>query len=116
MSDQGTLFSDAFSQPMVDGETKPGIVVRENAEPQCAAVRPEVFYIDWGEVQIAESTRPILSLECEISYATEGSSESSVDRGRAVAEMDEELIKICMPPHTPMMDYRPSPSVGLNTA
>ena len=100
---------------VVDGETRPGIVVRENVEPQYAAIRPEVFYLDWGEVQVAESTRPILSLQCEILYASDGWSGSGVDRGRALAEMDDELVRISMPPHTPMLDYRSSPSVALGS-
>ena len=96
-------------------ETRPGIVVRENSEPQFAAAQPGAFYLDWGEVQIAESTRPILGMDCEIWYASEGTSETRVDRGRMLGQMDEELLSICSPPHTGMRDYRQSPSVDLGS-
>jgi hypothetical protein len=97
----------------VDGVTRPGIVVRENMEPQFAAAQPGAFYLDWGEVRVAEGTRPILGLDCGIWYASEGSSEAGVDRGRMLAQMDEELLRICAPPHTRMRDYSQSPSVDL---
>jgi hypothetical protein len=98
---------------VVDGETRPAIVVRENSEPHFAAALPEAFYLDWGSVQVVEETRPILGMECEVWYASEGASQSGVDRGRALAEMDGELMRICAPPCTQMRDYRQSPSVDL---
>jgi hypothetical protein len=97
----------------IDGVERPAIVVRENMEPQFAAAQTNAYYVDWGEVRIAESTRPILGLECHIWYATEGSTGSGVDRGRMLAQMDEELLRICAPPRTEMRDYRQSPSVDL---
>ena len=100
----------------VDGVTLPAIVVRENMEPQFTEAQPGAFYLDWGEVQIAESTRPILGLECHIWYASEGSSGAGVDRGRALAEMDQELLRICNPPHTGLRDYRQSPSANLGSS
>ncbi len=98
---------------VVDGVQRPAIVVRENMEPQFAASQANTYYVDWGEVRIAESTRPILGLECQIWYATEGSSGSGVDRGRMLAQMDDELLRICAPLHTEMRDYRQSPSADL---
>ena len=98
---------------VMDGVERPAIVVRENMEPQFAVAQANAYYVDWGEVRIAESTRPILGLECHIWYATEGSTGSGVDRGRMLAQMDEELLKICAPPHTEMRDYQQSPSVSL---
>lgn len=98
---------------VLDGVERPAIVVRENMEPQFAVAQANAYYVDWGEARIAESTRPILGLECHIWYATEGSTGSGVDRGRMLAQMDEELLKICAPLHTEMRDYRQSPSVSL---
>jgi len=100
---------------VVDGVTRPAIMVRENTEPQFAVAQPGVFYLDWGEVQVAESTRPILGMDCEIWYASENPNGTGVDRGRMLAEMDEELLRICDPPHTEMRDYRQSPSVDLGS-
>ncbi len=101
---------------VVDGVTIPGIIVRENMEPQFAEVQPEIFYIDWGDVQIVESTRPMLGLDCHVWYASEGSSGTGVDRGRALAEMDQELLQICRPPHTGMRDYSQAPSADLGSS
>ncbi len=100
---------------VVDGERRPAIVVRENAEPQFGPAQPEVFYLDFGEVRVAESTRPILAMDCEIWYASEGASGAGVDRGRTLAQMDEELLRISNPPHTAMRDYRQAPSVDLGS-
>lgn len=97
----------------IDGVQVPAIVVRENLEPQMAVAQSNAYYIDWGEVRIAESTRPILGLECHIWYATEGSSGAGVDRGRLLGQMDDELLRICAPLHAEMRDYRQSPSVDL---
>ncbi len=98
---------------VIDGVQRPAIVVRENLETQSAVSQSNAYYVDWGEVRIAESTRPILRLECQIWYATEGSTGSGVDRGRTLAQLDEELLRICAPPHTEMRDYQQSPSVDL---
>jgi hypothetical protein len=98
---------------VVDGVERPAIVVRENMEPQFTAAQPGAFYLDWGAVQMAESTRPILGLECNIWYASVGDGGTGVDRGRMLAQMDDELLRICAPPHTAMRDYRQFPSADL---
>ena len=86
---------------VIDGVAIPGILVRENMEPRFAEAQPGVFYLDFGDILVAESTRPMLGLDCHIWYASEGSSGGSgVDRGRMLAEMDLELLGICDPPHT----------------
>lgn len=100
---------------LIDGERVPGILVRENMEPRFNEAQPGVFYVDWGEVLIAESSRPMLGLECSIWYASEGSGGTGVDRGRVLAEMDVELLKICDPPHTEMIDYSQMPSADLKS-
>jgi hypothetical protein len=100
---------------VIDGVTLPAIVVRENMEPRFNEAQPGAFYIDFGGIVIAESTRPLLGLDCHIWYASEGSGGSGVDRGRVLAEMDAELLGICNPPHTEMRDYSQSPSADLGS-
>ena len=101
---------------VIDGVAVPGIVVRENMEPRFNEAQAGVFYVDWGQVLIAESSRPMLGMECSIWYASEGSSGGTgVDRGRVLAEMDMELLKICDPPHTEMIDYSQTPSADLGS-
>jgi len=100
----------------IDGVTVPAIVVRENQEPRFNEAQAGVFYIDFGELLIAESTRPMLGIDCHIWYASEGTAGGSgVDRGRMLAEMDDELLSICKPPHTQMRDYTQTPSEDLGS-
>ncbi len=98
---------------VIDGVTVPAIVVRENMEPRFVEAQPGAFYLDFGDILIAESSRPMLGVDCRIWYASEGSGGTGVDRGRVLAEMDTELIRICDPPHTQLRDYSQTPSVDL---
>jgi hypothetical protein len=98
---------------VIDGVTVPAIVVRENMEPRFVEAQPGVFYLDFGDILIAESTRPMLGVDCHIWYANEGSGGTGVDRGRSLAEMDTELLGICDPPHTQMLDYTQTPAADL---
>ena len=40
---------------------------------------------------------------------------SGLDRGRALEEMDAELLNILAPPSTPKLDYAQNPVLQLNT-
>jgi len=98
----------------LDGVNVPGILVRENMEARCNEALAGVFYVDFGELLIAESSRPMLGMDCRVWYASEGTvGGSGVDRGRVLAEMDEELMRICTPAHTQMLDYSESPARDL---
>lgn len=98
---------------VMDGVTVPAILVRENMEPRFSEAQDAVFYIDFSDIVIAETTRPLLGIHCRIWYATVGGGGSGVDRGRVLAEMDEELLRICAPPHTGMRDYSQDPSADM---
>lgn len=98
---------------VIDGVTLPAIVVRENMEPRFNEAQPGAFYLDFGDILIAESTRPMLGIDCHIWYASEGGGGTGVDRGRILAEMDVELLGICDPPHTEMLDYSQAPPTDL---
>jgi len=96
---------------VIDGVTVPGILVRENMETRFTEAQAGVFYLDFGDVLIAESSRPMLGMDCNIWYASEGTTGGTgVDRGRMLAEMDDELMRICTPPHVAMLDYSKSPA------
>ena len=100
---------------VVDGVAVPAILVRENLEPQFAEARPEIFYIEFGDVIVEGGTHPILKMNCRIGYASEGACVAGVDRGRELAQMDSELLRICDPPHTGMRDYSQAPSLALGS-
>lgn len=100
----------------IDGVAVPGIVVRENMEPRLNEAQAGVFYVDFGDLLIAESSQPMLGIDCHIWYASDGTTGGSgVDRGRMLAEMDDELVRICMPPHTEMLDYTQTPGADLGS-
>ncbi len=100
---------------VIDGAAVPAIVVRENMEPRFGEAQTGVFYLDFGDILIAESSRPMLGVDCHIWYASEGSGGTGVDRGRMLAEMDVELVRICDPPHTEMLDYSQTPGADLGS-
>ena len=57
----------------------------------------------------------MLGVDCHIWYASEGGGGTGVDRGRVLAEMDVELVRICDPPHTQMLDYSQTPTADLGS-
>jgi hypothetical protein len=74
------------------GVTRPGVLVEEN-ELATNDVVPDVFRLRWTALQIdAQGPLPLATMTCEILYATEGNSgNGGMDRGRLLAQMDEEL-------------------------
>jgi len=55
------------------------------------------------------------NMEPRYNEAVPGVFYTGVDRGRVLAEMDRELLLICNPPHTEMLDYTQTPSDDLGT-
>ncbi|HZD31872.1 MAG TPA: hypothetical protein VE779_09450 [Candidatus Angelobacter sp.] len=83
----------------VDGVTRPALVVVENDKPSVSARQHDAFYMDWGE---AHAVRPAISglmaMMCTISYASAGTDQNGgLDRGRALGELESELLGICTP-------------------
>ena len=102
----------------LNGATVPAVIVIENLPPSSAEPQPNAFYIEWGEaaVVVANATcGALMSMDAVISYYTMGSVASMVDRGRVLAQLDDELMNICRPANTEKRDYTKSPSVDLGT-
>jgi hypothetical protein len=102
----------------VNGTTVPAVLVVENLPPSSAEPQPNTFYIEWGEADVVEGhvgNGPLMSLDVVISYYTLGSVASMVDRGRLLAQLDDELLSICQPPNTEKLDYTLSPAADLGT-
>ena len=81
---------------VVRGVVRPGVVVVEN-ELQSATggvFAPEVFCLEWTAAEIIRrSDLPLWKLRCAIQYASDGTvSGGGMDRGRALAAMDAELV------------------------
>jgi len=104
---------------MLDGATVPAIVVSENLPPSFMEPEPDTFYIEWGEADVVgrqAGRGALMSLDVVISYYTSGSIASMVDRGRVLAQLDNELLNICSPPATEKRNYAVSPSADLGTS
>src|SRR5579863_10627974 len=102
----------------LDGTTRPAIIVAENELVISAQPVSDAFYIEWGAAQMVQGQvgdRGLMEMECLISYHTFGTVQSGVDRGRALAALDMELMSICQPPWTAKQDFTQTPSVNLGT-
>ncbi len=78
---------------VVRGVTRPGVLVEENE--LASAYHPvDTFCLRWTGLKVAaRSALPLVSMVCEIEYATDGSAGSGgMDRGRLLAGMDAELV------------------------
>jgi hypothetical protein len=104
---------------LLNGATRPAIVVAENETVIPVKPLPDTFYLEWG----AASPVPqqlggwsVFALECVISYHTLGTVDSGVDRGRSLAALDTDLLRICKPGTAPKCDYSQTPSSDLGTS
>src|SRR5579871_434894 len=91
---------------MVRGMVRPGIVV-EDAEAPISQLPSDIFVLRWSGLNIDLDLSPSLSAqECEFIYQTCGSQAfGGLDRGRALAAMDAELLAILQPFQTPKLCY-----------
>ncbi|MFZ0774607.1 MAG: hypothetical protein ACLP56_02455 [Candidatus Sulfotelmatobacter sp.] len=102
----------------INGATVPAVVAVENLPPSCAEPQPNTFYIEWGSAAVIDGhagNGALMSLQSVISYYTLGTAQSTVDRGRMLGQLDDELLAICQPTNTEKFDYSQSPSVDLGT-
>ncbi|MCU1285000.1 MAG: hypothetical protein JWO13_1350 [Acidobacteriales bacterium] len=100
----------------VQGVSRPAILVVENELVAAGPQEPEVFYMHWGITTSAAGTErledPLMKVNCEISYWTEGSDDlSSQDRGRTLAALDRELMLMSEPKRAALKDFAVSPAL-----
>lgn len=103
----------------VNGAPVPAVLVVENLPPSSAEPQPNTFYIEWGTADVVTGhagSGALMSLDVVISYYSLGSVASMVDRGRLLAQLDDELLSICQPPNTEKYDYTQSPAADLGTS
>lgn len=98
------------------GVVRPGILVEE-AEAPVAQLLPDVFVLRWAKLAADTQLPSILAtMTCEIHYVTAGTQgNSGLDRGRALEEMDDELLQILCPSSTPKMNYTQTPAAQMGT-
>jgi hypothetical protein len=97
--------------------TRPGILVEE-AEAPVAELPLDVFVLRWTKLAADTQLPSILAqMECEIHYATAGTqSNAGLDRGRAIEEMDDELLQLLCPSSTLKMNYAQTPAGQMSTS
>jgi len=101
---------------LLRGVERPGILVEE-AEAVVAMLPADVFVLRWTALQADVNLPLVLArMQCEIHYSTGGTAAAAgLDRGRALEEMDAEVLGILSPPSTPKFDYAQNPVQQLNT-
>jgi hypothetical protein len=90
------------------GVTRPGVLVEENE--LASAYQPvDAFCLRWTGVSVdAKGSLPLVTMVCEIRYATDGDSgNGGMDRGRLLSGMDGELVAAvsAAPQNVPKMSY-----------
>lgn len=101
---------------LLRGAVRPGILVEE-AEAPFPQPPADVFILRWlgmgADVDLAST---LIAQDCEISWQTCGSQTfGGLDRGRALAQMDSELLSILQPFSTPKLSYSTNPPTAFLT-
>lgn len=98
------------------GVVRPGILVEE-AEAPMAQPMADVFVLRWtGFAADTQLPSILAAMTCEIHYATAGTqANAGLNRGRALEEMDYELLQMLSPYSTPKMNYAQSPTAQMGT-
>jgi hypothetical protein len=101
---------------LLRGVVRPGILVEE-AEAPFSQLPNDVFVLRWlGLCTDLDLASTMTAEECEIAYQTCGTqSYGGLDRGRALSEMDEELVAILQPLYTPKLNYAVQPAAAMLT-
>ncbi|MGA7859724.1 MAG: hypothetical protein WCA11_17440 [Terracidiphilus sp.] len=101
---------------LLRGAVRPGILVEE-AEAPVSQLPNDVFVLHWlGLGADLDLGSALVAEECEIIYQTCGTlSFCGLDRGRSLSAMDEELIAMLQPFHTPKINYTVQPIATMLT-
>jgi hypothetical protein len=102
---------------LLRGVQRPGILVEE-AEAVVPMLPSDVFVLRWTALAADVNLPLVLArMECEILYTTGGTQPASgLDRGRALEEMDAEVLSLLTPNCAPKMNYTQTPPVQMNTS
>ncbi len=105
---------------VVAGRMRPAVLVDENEPATSTPPLPNAFHLAWGAPEIAKGAeaarRPLMKMDCTIGYRVAGAQSGGVDRGRALAALDFELLQLTVPPRTNKCDYSHVPPVELGSA
>ncbi len=95
---------------------RPGILVAD-AEPPMAQPILDAFTLSWTGLQADLQLPAILAeMTCEIQYSTVGTqANAGLDRGRALEQMDYELLRLLYPYSAQKMNYARNPPEAMQT-
>ena len=101
---------------LIRGAVRPGILVEE-AEAPFGQLPNDVFILRWLGLGTDMNLASTMAAEdCEILYQTCGTqSFGGLDRGRALSEMDEEVLAMIEPFCTPKLNYATMPPAAMLT-
>jgi len=101
---------------LLRGTVRPGILVEE-AEAPFTQLPSDVFILRWLGLGVdMDLASTMAAEECEILYQTYGTqSFGGLDRGRALSEMDEELLVMLQPFYTQKYNYTSTPPAAMLT-
>jgi hypothetical protein len=101
---------------LLRGAVRPGILVEE-AEAPFNQFPNDVFVLRWlGMAADIDLASAMVAEQCEVVYQTCGTqSFGGLDRGRALSEMDEELMAILQPFSTSKLNYAATPPATMLT-
>jgi hypothetical protein len=96
--------------------TRPGILVSEAESPM---VQPllDAFALNWTGMEADLQLPAILvRMTCEVRYSTAGTqTNAGLDRGRALEEMDYEVLRSLYPYSAQKMNYATTPATAMGT-
>ena len=98
------------------GVQRPGILMEE-AEAVVPQMPSDVFVLRWTGLDIdGQLPSALAQMTCEVHYSTGGTQPNmGLDRGRALEEMDAELLSIFSPSYAPKMNFSQTPTVTMET-
>jgi hypothetical protein len=101
---------------LLRGAVRPGILVEE-AEAPFSQLPGDVFILRWQGLGVDMDLGSTMTAEeCEILYQTCGTqSFGGLDRGRALSQMDDELVAMLSPFFTPKLNYTATPPAAMMT-
>lgn len=101
---------------LLRGAVRPGILVEE-AEAPMNQLPGDVFVLRWlGLGTDVDLPATMAGEQCEIVYQTCGTqSFGGLDRGRLLSQMDEELLAMIAPYHTPKLNFTATPPATMLT-
>jgi hypothetical protein len=101
---------------LLRGASRPGILV-EDAEAPFSQLPNDVFILRWLGLSVdMDLASTMAAEECEILYQTCGTQAfGGLDRGRALSEMDEEVMAMIQPFYTPKLNFISQPPTAMLT-